>query len=252
MALKEEFESQGNFLFKYRSKFPLLLIPIGIGIHIYQVYFNIGIPEGLLDRLYPFICLVVALTGLAVRIYTVGHTPEGTSGRNTKQGQVADQLNTTGIYSVVRHPLYLGNFLIWIGIAMLTENIWFLLVFMLAFWLYYERIMFAEEQFLRHKFGERFLEWSSITPAFIPSYRGFRSPSIQFSINKVVKKEKNGLFAIFLLVFLFQYGEDIANTGSPAPVWDFWTYAAIFTGTFYFIFKLIKKHTTILETSTRD
>ncbi|MGB8874133.1 MAG: hypothetical protein WCC75_12145, partial [Desulfobaccales bacterium] len=45
-----------------------------------------------------------------------GLPPRGTSGRNT-QGQVAETLNTTGIYSLVRNPLYLGNFLIWLGLS---------------------------------------------------------------------------------------------------------------------------------------
>ena len=34
---------------------------------------------------------------------------KNTSGRNTHD-QVADSLNTSGIYSIVRHPLYVGNF----------------------------------------------------------------------------------------------------------------------------------------------
>ena len=68
------------------------------------------------------VCTVCAglltLSGLALRAYTVCTTPKGTSGRNTAR-QVADHLNTKGIYSVVRHPLYLANYLIWAGILLL-------------------------------------------------------------------------------------------------------------------------------------
>ncbi|MGC9453013.1 MAG: methyltransferase family protein, partial [Oceanipulchritudo sp.] len=51
----------------------------------------------------------------------------GTSGRNTKQ-QVAYSLNTTGFYSVVRNPLYLGNFFMYLGIALFTHHWWLVLV----------------------------------------------------------------------------------------------------------------------------
>ena len=87
-----------------------------------------------------------------VRSYTIGTTPRGTSGRNTEE-QVAEQLNSSGIYSTVRHPLYLGNYLMWIGIVLFTKSISFTIIVSLMYWLYYERIMFAEERFLERKFG---------------------------------------------------------------------------------------------------
>ena len=58
------------------------------------------------------IFLAVSLLGEAIRIITVGHAPRNTSGRNTTEGQVADVINTSGIYSIIRHPLYVGNFLL--------------------------------------------------------------------------------------------------------------------------------------------
>lgn len=43
----------------------------------------------------------------------------------------------------------------------------FTVIFILVYWLYYERIMFAEEQFLRRKFGEKYDEYSSkVYPLF--------------------------------------------------------------------------------------
>ncbi len=58
--------------------------------------------------------MVISFFGLALRVIVVGHAPYGTSGRNTRE-QVADTLNTTGMYSIVRHPLYLANYLIILG-----------------------------------------------------------------------------------------------------------------------------------------
>ena len=67
----------------------------------------------LFDETEELIFLGVSLLGEAIRIFTVGYAPRNTSGRNTITGQIADELNVTGIYSQLRHPLYLGNFLMW-------------------------------------------------------------------------------------------------------------------------------------------
>ena len=110
--------------------------------------------------------------------------------------QVAESLNTTGLYSVVRHPLYLGNFLMWLGVALFPRSLSFVAAVVFAFWLYYERIMIAEEAFLRERFGERFDAWADRTPAFIPSLRRWTRPRLAFSLRKVLRKEYNGLLAV--------------------------------------------------------
>jgi protein-S-isoprenylcysteine O-methyltransferase Ste14 len=173
MALQEEFENQGNWLFKYRGHLPLVWLVAGWALYLWNAWTTEGhsgcclIPH----NYYETGCLCVSLLGLAVRIFTVGHTARNTSGRNTA-GQLADSLNTSGIYSMVRHPLYLGNYFMWAGIALLTRDFWFVVAFSLSYWVYYERIMFAEEQFLRKKFGDVYLRWADKTPAFVPNLKG--------------------------------------------------------------------------------
>jgi len=188
--------------------------------------------------------------GLFIRIYTVGHTPANTSGRNVKK-QLADELNTTGIYSIIRHPLYLGNFFMWLSIALLTENIWFIIIFVFVYWVYYERIMFAEEQFLRAKFGNTYLIWASRIPAFLPSFNfiQFKKPSVPFSWKKVLKKEKNGLFALFLIFCLFDV-MDVFFLGKPNIEYIFITLSVI-TGISYLVLKYLKKYTKLLNEEGR-
>ncbi len=116
---------------------------------------------------WPLICFGISLTGLAMRAYIVGCAAPGTSGRN-RGAQVAESLNTTGAYSLVRHPLYFANAIMWLGPLLYPRSFWPALVLVLVFWLYYERIMFAEEEFLRGKYGQAFLDWAARTPAFLP------------------------------------------------------------------------------------
>jgi protein-S-isoprenylcysteine O-methyltransferase Ste14 len=248
MALQEEFETQGNFLFKYRTYLPLVVLVGGLAIFMYQKNTGTFVELG---QNYWYFSLIVGLIGLLVRIYTVGHTPENTSGRNTTGGQLADQLNQTGIYSLVRHPLYLGNFLMWLAVAMLTANTTYIVGFILAYWLYYERIMYAEEQFLRGKFGKSYTDWASNVPAFIPKLSGFISPKYPFSIRKVLKKEKNGVAALFGLFFIFEIAGKYASEGEYNFEKTFWFWGFIISVIVYLILKMIKSNTKILDEAGR-
>ena len=158
MALQENFELEGNWLFRYRGILPLVILGAGMAVCLFTIRTSGWLFTAVSSywQRYEYLCLAISLLGVFIRAYTVGHTPVGTFGRNT-QSQVAEELNTTGIYSMVRHPLYVGNSFMWFGISLLTCNVAFIIIFMLVYWLYYERIMFAEEQFLRRKFGECWL-----------------------------------------------------------------------------------------------
>src|SRR6187431_3684361 len=112
MAIREELERQGTWLFRWRSYLPLVLVAFfAIAFRGYRWPFESYARYALWAEL----CFGVSFLGLACRCLTIGFAPWGTSGRNTKE-QIADQLNTTGMYSFVRHPLYLGNFLIGLGV----------------------------------------------------------------------------------------------------------------------------------------
>jgi protein-S-isoprenylcysteine O-methyltransferase Ste14 len=250
MALQEELESQGNFLFKHRGTFPIIILAAGFLVFLQPVLYSNSFwwKDTIQGKIYAYICLLIALAGLVIRCYTVGHTPANTSGRNT-EGQLADRLNTSGIYSTVRHPLYLGNFFMWLGPAMLTADFWFIFSFIFVYWVYYERIMFAEEQFLRKKFGDVYTSWASRTPAFIPSFKNFVKPDLPFSWKKILKKEKNGLVAVFLIFLLF-YAAGCYFSNEPMTDY-FMIYFTVFTVILYIILKYVKKYSTVLDEAGR-
>ena len=199
MALIESFKKQGDFLFRFRSYMPLLLVIAGLSFYFFQL--NTG--QYIYKPSFFWVCFAVSFFGLFIRSITIGFTPKNTSGRNTRK-QVADVVNTTAMYSIVRHPLYLRNFFMWLGLALISANVWFVFVFTLVFWIYYERIMYAEEFFLRDKFGSAYLEWANNVPSFIPRFSGWKSSHLSFSFKKVVKRETLGLFKLVLCFFLFQ------------------------------------------------
>jgi protein-S-isoprenylcysteine O-methyltransferase Ste14 len=202
MALVHEFESSGNWLFKRRSWLPVFMIVAAV------VVMYLGNRQAIIfDLRDELIFLGVSLLGQIIRILTVGFAPRNTSGRNTATGQIADEINVTGVYSIVRHPLYLGNFFMWLGPVLFLRSFSFTLIFGLLYWLYYERIMFAEEQFLRRKFGEAYDKWSETVSSFIPWSFRYVPPKLPFSLRNVLKREYNSfvnIFVIFTLLDLFR------------------------------------------------
>ncbi len=199
MALIHSFEKSGNYLFKHRGQIPVLLFILAIPVIYYTDFDRFSDTTKLVVTI---VSIAVSFAGFAVRAIAIATTPAGTSGRNTEE-QVAESLNVTGIYSTLRHPLYLGNYLMWIGIVIFTFNIWFVIAVSLAFWLYYERIMFAEERFLERKFGEKYLEWSKKVPAFIPSFKNYVKNVVPFSFRSILRREYSGVLAtVFSFTFI--------------------------------------------------
>ena len=198
MALLHSFESSGNFLFKYRGQLPVLLFILAVPA-IYFTAYSCFSPETL--KIVKWLAIALSVLGFLFRAYAIGTTPKGTSGRNTKE-QVATVLNSTGVYSIVRHPLYLGNYFMWIGIVVFTANFSFFVIASLLFWLYYERIMFAEERYLEKKFGQEYLDWSLKAPAFIPAFSKFIPSSTSFSLKTVLRREYSGVLAT-VIGFIF-------------------------------------------------
>lgn len=250
MALIEEFDKTGNWLFKGRSYFPLALYAMA------SVVIGLGWDEHLavFDETTAWICIAISLLGLLIRAIAIGYVPRGTSGRNTKEGQVAEVLNSTGIYSTVRHPLYLGNFFMWLGIIIYVGNWWFTLTCCLMYWIYYERIMFAEEFFLRGKFGQIYLDWAAKTPAFIPSLSNWKSPTWQFSLKNVLKREYNGFFAIFIslaLLDIFKNYMHFGFTDWEHIITPFWFKATSISFIIFITLRSMKKYTRILHVEGR-
>ncbi len=246
MALKEELERHGEWLFRWRSYLPLLILPVVL-VALKDFEYLERVFGDTIDDLWQGFCIIVSLSGLVIRCITVGYVPKGTSGRNTKR-QKAESLNTTGMYSILRHPLYLGNFFIMLGAASFIEVWWLTLIFVLSFWLYYERIIIAEEEFLRRKFGNVYVDWSEKTPAFLPRFRNWQKPELPFSFKAVAAREYTTLFAIIASFSFMDIVGDIFVEGKLDLAW-----AAVLIAGFmlYSTLRILKKKTKILNVEGR-
>ena len=201
------------------------------------------------DNFWELLCLLISFIGFGIRVWTVGCAAIRTSGRNTRS-QIADTLNTTGMYSLVRHPLYLGNFLMILGIVLFTRHLWLMLIYILLFVLYYERIIFTEEAFLKRKFGNDFIVWAKKTPAFIPKFKNYRPPAHKFNWKKALKTEYNGFAALLLSMFALElYGDWLIKHKIDLDLhWIILVGIAVFT---WIMVRFLKKYTRVLDISKK-
>lgn len=247
MPLMDQIEREGNWLFQRRSFLPfVLLVPALLALG----QFDYLAGEHRWQEFWATFCLGVSLSGLAIRALVVGYAPRRTSGRNTWSGQIADELNTTGLYSLVRNPLYLGNFIIWLGITLFFLIWWLTLIVCLVYWLYYERIIVAEERFLSRKFGTAYTDWARQTPAFFPQLRGWKQPALPFSVRNVLRREYTGFFGIIAAFFGLEIVEHLAV---EHELYFELHWAVLFAvgAILFLVLRSLKKSTRCLETPGR-
>ena len=100
--------------------------------------------------------MILAVLGQLWRIYAAGVIY-----KNRK-------LATTGAYSLVRHPLYLGNLMILAGFVLAAGH-WIVAAVAVAFVLfYYPAAVRYEDSKLERIFGDEWRSWGARTPAVIP------------------------------------------------------------------------------------
>jgi protein-S-isoprenylcysteine O-methyltransferase Ste14 len=100
--------------------------------------------------------LALAVAGQIFRIYAAGFIHKN------------KQLATTGPYALVRHPLYLGNFLILIGFTIACAN-WYVTIAVIVFFLvWYPAAIAYEDSKLENIFEDEWREWSKNRRAITP------------------------------------------------------------------------------------
>ncbi|HWJ15067.1 MAG TPA: isoprenylcysteine carboxylmethyltransferase family protein [Gemmatimonadaceae bacterium] len=107
---------------------------------------------------------VVIVLGECVRL--AGVAVAGTVTR--RRSRDVQRLVNYGVFAWVRNPLYVGNFLIWMGFVVISGVMWFLPVAIVIFMIEYSLIVAYEEGVLESIFGADYLAYKQTTPRWIP------------------------------------------------------------------------------------
>ena len=242
MRLVDQFVRDGDRLFRWRSYLPLVFVPVVIaGVATSAPPFSTVAAE----RVWELASVAIALAGLGLRVWAVGSAPPGTSERSTVNPR-ASQLRTTGPYSLMRHPLYVANGMMALGLS-LFPGIWYLpVILVLATLLYYERIAVREEAFLADRFGGDFDAWSARVSACRPSLSTYRRSAIPYSWKKVLRHEFHGLLVIGAGAFVFDAMQETLRAGAW-HVDALWLACCGASAALFLVFTALKRGTRLLE-----
>jgi len=138
--------------------------------------------------------LLLSVAGIAVRFWAGGYVKKDR------------ELATTGPYSFVRNPLYVGNVLIAVGFCLLSGYFLYAFAFFifLYLWLYIPTIR-REEQTLHKLFGDEFLDYKENVRAMWPRSTPYQTGSGEWSGRQWVKNGEhivNGGLVIALLILI--------------------------------------------------
>ena len=203
MLINDKFKQSGLFLFRWRGYLPLFFLGATFATQYFShptrgVHFD--------DALWATVCLLVGFFGLLIRVMTVAHVPYMTSGRGTDH-PYAERLNTSGMYSIMRNPVYFGNFFTFLAPVLFVRHFWLLALYLPVFALYHERIIWAEESFLREKFGLKYDQWAKRTPIFFPNLSLWTKPDMPFSWKMAVRRECISVFTLVITIWALKITE---------------------------------------------
>lgn len=156
------------------------------------------------------------LAGLLVRIWANGYAIK------------LDKLTTSGPYSFVRHPLYLGTMCIAVGFMIMLKLYYIGVLFMTLLITVYTRTVQKEEVMLEQKFREAFLRYRRKVPAFWPAVFPYREgEKWPYSFKRFLRSQeyKLTIWILFIVIF-FHVKEKIMVQHAPIDAKILWFVAA--------------------------
>ena len=206
----------GNFLFRYRNG----LFPLVYGLLIFR-------SRPLLEnyRVALWLGFSVALTGQLLRVLTIGLEYIIRGGRDHQV--YAEKLVTGGVFAHCRNPLYVGNFLILLGVGVASNSTLFLGIGIPFFTLAYWAIIAAEENYLRSKFGTEFNDYCTRVNRLVPNLSGIRKTLVgmRFNWRRLITAEYGSAF-IWITAIILVTLKNLWLSGeyrtAPSIVWSLW------------------------------
>ncbi len=133
--------------------------------------------------------LIITCLGESLRLWAAGHL------RKNKQ------LTTTGPYSYVKNPLYIGTLLITIGYSAMARNIWIMIGGFVWFFIYYAPYKKKQEnQKLIGSFGDAWTVYDKAVPDYLPRTSPYPGRGTNLWSFDVVKENSEHETAIGVLI----------------------------------------------------
>ncbi len=115
------------------------------------------ITEPLSDLLYAAGWLAVA--GVVAIYYSAMQTLKRAK-TTIRPDRPSEHLVTSGAFSFTRNPIYFANTLLMIAIGLITANIWFIALAVIAAFATQKLAIVPEEKHLQARFGKKYIDYS--------------------------------------------------------------------------------------------
>ena len=224
----------GNFFFRVRNGlFPLAYVLLFLPAKPLVADYRVAVVAG----------LFIALAGQSLRAVTIGLDYIVRGGRNRQV--YADRLVSGGLFAHCRNPLYVGNFLILLGLGVASNSLLFLTVAIPFFLFAYAAIIAAEENYLRGKFGAEYDEYCLRTPRIIPRFSGLSTTlrGMGFNWRRLISAEYGSTYlwtAALVLVVAENASFEATGTLKLPYAWAFMLTLAVLTAC-YVMARVAKK-----------
>lgn len=137
-------------------------------------------------------------------------------------GYKTDKLITVGPYSISRNPLYFFSFIGVLGIALQTEMITFVVIFIIAFMLFYSIVIRNEEKKLLQIHGKEFEDYCKRVPRFFPKFSLYTEPeTYEFHTFRYRKAFMDGMWFVIIYPVL-EIIEQLHEHGILPTVFRIW------------------------------
>jgi hypothetical protein len=120
---------------------------------------------------------------------------------------------------VVRHPLHIGNYLIFLGLALVPEAWWLALLVTVAFVILSSHLMFSEEARLERRFGAEYSQWAERVPAFLPNPFLWEPPACRFSFGELVRREQHNFYRLIAGFIAIEFACDLLGEHESLRAW---------------------------------
>jgi steroid 5-alpha reductase family enzyme len=156
----------------------------------------------------------LALIAIGELIRIAGVAAAGTVTR--RRSRNVQRLVTYGIFAWVRNPLYIGNFLVWMGFVTISGVLWFLPFAILLFAVEYELIVRYEEGVLESIFGREYLDYKNCTPRWIPHPPQGEQQLGEYHWGEAIRSEISTFLQYAVLLLAFSIKSKVAFQGGAA------------------------------------
>ena len=165
---------------------------------------------------------LIAAAGQALRITVIGFAYIQRGGANKQLS--APKLVCEGFYAHCRNPMYVGDFLLFLGLAVIYNSALVYCVALPIVATVLVAMVSAEETFLRDRFGAEYEAYCRRVNRFIPRLRGLRDTTrdMRFDWRRVLRKEYGTTLAWVSAAFALMAWERIVRLGFAAAEPQLW------------------------------